>query len=104
MARNKGSKPQAMKERAARTAAAVAPNSALATGPAGAPKKRVGALQFMREVRAEARRITWTTPRETWITSVFVGIMVVLAAVFLQLVDLFLGWSLSLILKFANWG
>ncbi len=98
MARNKGSKPQAMKERAARTAAAVAPNSALATGPAG------GVLQFMREVRAEARRITWTTPRETWITSVFVGIMVVLAAVFLQLVDLFLGWSLSFILKFANGG
>ena len=103
MARNKGSKPQAMKERAAKTAAAVAPNSALAAG-AAAPKKRVGLLQFMREVRAEARRITWTTPRETWITSVFVGIMVVLASVFLQLVDLFLGWSLSLILKFANGG
>jgi preprotein translocase subunit SecE len=102
MARNKGSKPQAMKERAARTAAAVAPSSALATG--AAPKKRVGLLQFLREVRAEARKITWTTPRETWITSVFVGIMVVLAAVFLQLVDLFLGWSLSFILNFANGG
>jgi len=102
MARNKGSKPQAMKERAARTAAAVAPSSALATG--AVPKKRVGFLQFLREVRAEARKITWTTPRETWITSVFVGIMVVLAAVFLQLVDLFLGWSLSFILNFANGG
>ena len=102
MARNKGSKPQAMKERAARTAAAVAPSSALAGG--AAPRKRVGFLQFLREVRAEARKITWTTPRETWITSVFVGIMVVLAAVFLQLVDLFLGWSLSFILNFANGG
>ena len=102
MARKQGSKPQAMKERAARTAAAVAPSSALATG--DSPKKRVGLLQFLREVRAEGRKITWTTMRETWITSVFVGIMVVLAAVFLQLVDLFLGWSLSLILKFANGG
>lgn len=102
MARNKGSKPQAMKERAARTAAAVAPSSALATG--GAPKKRVGLLQFLREVRAEGRKITWTTPRETWITSVFVGIMVVVAALFLQLVDLILGWSLSFILNFANGG
>jgi preprotein translocase subunit SecE len=102
MARNKGSKPQAMKERAARTAAAVSPASALATS--AAPKKRVGLLQFLREVRAEARKITWTTPRETWITSVFVGIMVVLAAVFLQLVDLILGWSLSFILNFANGG
>ena len=103
MARNKGSKPQAMKERAARTAAAVAPSSALATG--AAPKKRVGLLQFLREVRAEARKITWTTPRETWITSVFVGIMVVLAAApDLAIVDLFLGWSLSFILNFANGG
>lgn len=102
MARNKGSKPQAMKERAARTAAAVAPSSALATG--DAPKKRVGLLQFLREVRAEGRKITWTTPRETWITSVFVGIMVVVAALFLQLVDLILGWSLSFILNFANGG
>ncbi|MCA3710453.1 MAG: preprotein translocase subunit SecE [Phenylobacterium sp.] len=102
MARNKGSKPQAMKERAARTAAAVAPSSALATG--AAPKKRVGLLQFLREVRAEGRKITWTTPRETWITSVFVGIMVVVAALFLQLVDLILGWSLSFILNFANGG
>lgn len=103
MARNKGSKPQAMKERASRTAAAVAPASALAAG-APVARKRVGFLQFMREVRAEARKITWTTPRETWITSVFVGVMVVLAAVFLQLVDLFLGWSLAFILKFANGG
>ncbi len=102
MARNKGSKPQAMKERAARTAAAVAPSSALASG--AAPKKRVGLLQFLREVRAEGRKITWTTPRETWITSVFVGIMVVVAALFLQLVDLILGWSLSFILNFANGG
>ncbi|MCA6285927.1 preprotein translocase subunit SecE [Phenylobacterium sp.] len=102
MARNKGSKPQAMKERAARTAAAVAPSSALAGG--AAPKKRVGLLQFLREVRAEGRKITWTTPRETWITSVFVGIMVVVAALFLQLVDLILGWSLSFILNFANGG
>ena len=102
MARKKGSKPQAMKERAARTAAAVAPSSALATG--AAPKKRVGLLQFLREVRAEGRKITWTTLRETWITSVFVGIMVVVAALFLQLVDLILGWSLSFILNFANGG
>jgi preprotein translocase subunit SecE len=102
MARKKGSNPQAMKERAARTAAAVAPSSALATG--DSPKKRVGLLQFLREVRAEGRKITWTTMRETWITSVFVGIMVVVAALFLQLVDLILGWSLSFILNFANGG
>ncbi|WP_442958139.1 hypothetical protein [Phenylobacterium sp.] len=43
-------------------------------------------------------------PGETWISSVFVGILVVVAALFLQLVDLILGWSLSFILNFANGG
>ena len=44
-------------------------------------KKRTSPAQFFKEVRAEARKITWTTRKETWITSVMVGIMVVIAAV-----------------------
>ena len=100
MARKPGSSPQAMKNRASKTAAAIAPASALAqSAPA---KKRVGPAQFAREVRAEARKITWTTRKETWITSVMVGIMVVLACAFLAVVDLGLGASMNLVLKLAN--
>ena len=33
-------------------------------------------------MRAEARKVTWTSWKETWITSVMVGIMVVLASLF----------------------
>nr|QQZ49102.1 preprotein translocase subunit SecE [Phenylobacterium glaciei] len=73
-----------MKNRAAKTAAVIAPASALAQA---APKKKTSPAQFFREVRAEARKITWTTRKETWITSVMVGIMVVLAATFFSLVD-----------------
>ena len=103
MARKPGSSPQAMRSRAAKTAAAIAPASALAAAPV-APKKRTSPAQFFREVRAEGRKITWTSRKETWITSVMVGIMVVLAAAFLSLVDLIFGSGMSLILKLANGG
>ncbi|MFN3470910.1 MAG: preprotein translocase subunit SecE, partial [Novosphingobium sp.] len=44
----------------------MAPAGAGATGAAApAPKKRTSPVQFFREVRAEARKITWTTRRET---------------------------------------
>ena len=101
MARKPGSTPQAMKNRAAKTAAAIAPASALAQA---APKKKTSPGQFFREVRAEARKITWTTRKETWITSVMVGIMVVLAAIFFSLVDGALTLAMAFLLKLANAG
>lgn len=103
MARKPGSTPTAIRDRAAKTAAAIAPASPLATTPA-APKKRVSLAQFAREVRSEARKITWTTRKETWITSVMVGIMVVMAAIFLSLVDLIIASGMAFILKFVNGG
>ncbi len=35
----------------------------------------------------EARKVTWTPWKETWITSVMVGIMVVITAIFFSVVD-----------------
>ncbi|OHB41063.1 MAG: preprotein translocase subunit SecE, partial [Phenylobacterium sp. RIFCSPHIGHO2_01_FULL_70_10] len=52
----------------------------------------------------EARKITWTSRKETWITSVMVGIMVVLAAIFFFAVDSILGWGMGLLLQLANAG
>jgi preprotein translocase subunit SecE len=66
------------------------------------PKKRISPIQFLREVRAEARKVTWTSWKETWITSVMVGIMVVLTATFFFGVDWFLGLGINALLKFAN--
>ena len=103
MARKPGATPQAMKSRAAKTAAAMAPGSALAQ--AEQPKKkRTSPAQFFKEVRAEARKITWTTRKETWITSVMVGIMVVIAAVFFFVVDWILSLGISFFLQLANAG
>jgi preprotein translocase subunit SecE len=101
MARKPGSSPQAIRNRAAKTAAAL--SSGGQATPAE-PKKRTNLAQFAREVRAEARKITWTSGRETWITSVMVGIMVVLAAIFFFFVDQIIGFGMQMILKLANAG
>jgi len=66
------------------------------------PKRRVTPIQFFREVRAEARKITWTSRRETWITSVMVFIMILIVATFFVLVDLGLGELMQLFLKLAS--
>ncbi|HEX4710171.1 preprotein translocase subunit SecE [Phenylobacterium sp.] len=101
MARKPGSSPQAIRNRAAKTAAVMASPSASALAP---PKKRTSLAQFAREVRSEARKITWTTRRETWITSVMVAIMVVVAMVFFWLVDAGVSLSINQILKLASGG
>ncbi len=98
MARKPGSTPQAMRNRAGKTAAAMASPAAVAQSE---PKKKTSFGQFTKEVRAEARKITWTSRRETWITSVMVAIMVALAAVFFWVVDAVLSFGLTQFLRLA---
>ena len=90
-----------MKARASRAkaAAVAAPQAA-----AAAPKKRTSPVKFFQEVRAEARKITWTSRRETWITSVMVFIMVVLAAIFFFGTDTVLSFIVRQLLSFATAG
>ena len=108
MARNPGATPSASKNRAVRPqakAAVVTPAAPVAkTAKPDAPRKAVSPAQFAREVRAEARKITWTTRKETWITSVMVFIMVVVSAFFFLAVDQVLGVVMQLLLGFAAKG
>jgi preprotein translocase subunit SecE len=69
---------------------------------AQAPKKKTNPAQFAQEVRAEARKITWTSRKETWITSVMVAIMVLLAALFFWVVDLVLSFGVQQVLRLAS--
>ena len=50
-------------------------------------------------MRAEARKITWTSRKETWITSVMVGIMVVVTALFFFSVDGVFNFAMEWVLK-----
>jgi preprotein translocase subunit SecE len=44
-------------------------------------------VEFVQEVREEARKITWPSRREVMISTVMVMIMVTMAAVFFLVVD-----------------
>jgi preprotein translocase subunit SecE len=91
---------QRRKAQPLKTAPSAKPPVAVAAAPA-APKKRTTPMQFWNEVRAEARKITWTTWKETWITSVMVGIMIAITAVFFLAVDGALNFLIQLLLKLA---
>jgi preprotein translocase subunit SecE len=51
------------------------------------PKKRVGPFTFFGQVRAEARKVTWTSRQETFVATIMVVIMVIAAAIFFYLTD-----------------
>ena len=44
-------------------------------------------MQFIREVRQEASKVTWPTRKETAISTAMVVVMVILAALFFLIVD-----------------
>ncbi len=68
----------------------------------GAPKKRTSIPQFASQVRAELRKVVWPSRKETWITSVMVLIMVVIAAIFFFVVDAGLSVASRAILSFGQ--
>ena len=77
------------------------PATPVAAAPPPAPKPKVSPAQFANEVRQEARKITWPSWKETWITSVMVFIMVTVTAVFFLVSDGALSFLLQQILKLA---
>ena len=101
MAKNssvKGKHPRASAPARAVVAAPVA--SVAAAAPVKKP--RVGPVQFFTQVRAETKKVTWTSWKETWITSVMVFIMVVVTCVFFLVVDGSLSFLMQQILKLAG--
>ncbi|MBG52219.1 MAG: preprotein translocase subunit SecE [Alphaproteobacteria bacterium] len=59
-------------------------------------------VQFVREVRSEASKVTWPTRNETIVTTVMVFIMVVVAAVFFFLADQLLSAGVSWLLGLGS--
>ena len=52
-----------------------------------APRKKVGFLEFFRQVRAEGQKVTWTGRQEVMISTIMVLIMVVIMSLFFFSVD-----------------
>jgi preprotein translocase subunit SecE len=57
--------------------------------------------EFMRQVQAEARKVVWPTRQETTTTAIFVGIMMLVLALFFLGVDTVFGAIVSWLLSLA---
>ncbi|MCW5725336.1 MAG: preprotein translocase subunit SecE [Maricaulaceae bacterium] len=62
-------------------------------------RKRTNPIQFMGQVRQEARKVTWTPRRETIVSTVMVLIMSTLAALFFLLVDFGISETIDFVLR-----
>ena len=52
-------------------------------------------VEFVQQVREEARKISWPSRKEVMISTVMVMIMVALASVFFLVVDAILKWGID---------
>lgn len=50
-------------------------------------KKKTGPVEFFKQVRAEMKKITWPSRKETTVSTIMVFIMVTIASIFLFLTD-----------------
>ncbi|HEV2080892.1 MAG TPA: preprotein translocase subunit SecE [Brevundimonas sp.] len=87
---------------AAGAKASAGASAATVTVEPATPKVRTSPVQFFSQVRAEGRKIVWPSRKETWITSVMVFIMVVIAAAFFWGVDFGLGFIVNRLLAIGS--
>jgi len=59
---------------------------------------RTSPIEFLRQVRQEASKVTWTSRKETIVSTIMVLIMVVFMAIFFLLVDQVLSTGIRAIL------
>jgi preprotein translocase subunit SecE len=62
--------------------------------------EKTNPVQFVREVRLEASKVTWPNRKETLTTTAMVFVMALLAAIFLFLVDSILAFGMRMVMGF----
>ena len=55
-------------------------------------------VEFLQEVRAEAKKVTWPSRKETMITTGMVFVLVVVASLFFLFSDMIMRWGVGLVL------
>lgn len=65
-------------------------------------KKRTGPMTFLAQVRAEGRKVTWTTRKETISATIMVLIMVVAAAFFFLVTDAVVSFVVRLVTQIGS--
>ncbi|MHA6289668.1 preprotein translocase subunit SecE [Maricaulis sp. CAU 1757] len=62
-------------------------------------KKKAGPLQYLAQVRQEARKVTWTGRQELIVSTILVLILATLAMLFFWGVDSLLNWVIRFLLS-----
>ncbi len=60
-------------------------------------KQRIGPITFARQVRAEGRKVTWTTRQETIASTIMVVVMSIIVALFLFAADQVIAFLVRLV-------
>ena len=58
--------------------------------------------EYVRQVRSEAKKITWPSRQETTVSVIAVFIMVTIASLFLFVSDQIIAWLVALVLGFGS--
>jgi preprotein translocase subunit SecE len=61
-------------------------------------KLMVNPIEFAKEVRQEAAKITWPSRKEVWVTTLAVMVMVTVASLFFMAADQVFGWLTAAVL------
>lgn len=64
-------------------------------------KSKTSPLQFLQQVKAEVKKVTWPSRKETTVSTIAVFIMVTLAAIFLFFADQVIAFLVNFILDFG---
>jgi len=66
---------------------------------AGAVKKRTNPFQYLNQVIKEGRKVTWTTWNETWVSTLMVLVLTLVAMLFFWGVDLGIQFIINFLLS-----
>lgn len=56
-------------------------------------------VEFFKQVKSEAKKVTWPTRQETIVSTIFVFIMVAIASVFLYFADQIIAFFVQMIMN-----
>lgn len=63
---------------------------------------KITPVEFIKQVRQEAKKVAWPTRKETFASAIAVFIMVVIAAIFLFAADQVISYIIQLLLGLGN--
>ena len=60
---------------------------------------KTGPVEFFKQVKSEAKKVTWPTRQETIVSTIFVFIMVAIASIFLYFADQIIAFLVQMIMN-----